>query len=101
VADLFLLTSRVEGLPNTLIEAQAVGVPVVTTPAGGSAETLDPGRTGLVSPDYSILGIADTCMKLLDDDRLRARMAKAAPEFVRQHFSLERMYTETLRLYEN
>ncbi len=99
-SDLFLLTSRVEGLPNVLIEAQAVGLPVVTTPAGGAAETLDPGRTGLVAPDHSVRAIADTCLVLLDDDALRARMAVAAPDFVRRHFSLEQMYTGTLRLYE-
>ena len=47
--DLLLQTSQIEGLPNTLIEAQACGVPVVTTDAGGSRETLIDGVTGFVS----------------------------------------------------
>jgi len=46
--DALLLTSRHEGLPNVLIEAQRAGVPVITTPAGGAAETLVPGVTGHV-----------------------------------------------------
>jgi glycosyltransferase involved in cell wall biosynthesis len=98
--DVFLLTSLVEGLPNVLIEAQAVGVPVVTTPAGGAAETLDHGVSGLVTPDQSVRGITDTCMALLDDDNLRARMGKAASDFVRRRFSMAHMLDETMRLYE-
>jgi glycosyltransferase involved in cell wall biosynthesis len=98
--DLFLLTSRMEGLPNVLIEAQAVGLPVVTTPAGGAPEALDPGRTGLVAPDHSVLGIAQTCLALLDNNELRTRMSDAAPSFVRQKFSLERMFKDTMRLYD-
>jgi glycosyltransferase involved in cell wall biosynthesis len=99
-SDLFLLTSRVEGLPNVLIEAQAVGVPVVTTPAGGAVETLNPGVTGLIAPDYSVSALVDTCLSLLDNDALRASMAKAAPLFVRGKFSLDRMFRDTLSAYD-
>ena len=97
--DIFLLTSRLEGLPNVLIEAQAVGVPVVTTPAGGAAEALDPGRTGLVSDDQTVNSVANTCVTLLEDDDLRARYSAAAPDFVRERFSIEAMAANTLRLY--
>jgi glycosyltransferase involved in cell wall biosynthesis len=98
--DMLLLTSRREGLPNVLIEAQAVGVPVVTTPAGGAAETLDPGVTGLVAPDLSVRAVANTCITLLENCAMRTRMGCAAPQFVRKNFSLERMIEETKRLYE-
>ena len=98
--DVFLLTSRLEGLPNVLIEAQAVGVPVVTTPAGGAAETLHPGVSGLIAPDQSVLGVANACLTLLDDHSLRSRMSTAAAEFVRDRFSLDRMIEETLRVYK-
>ncbi|MGI9169929.1 MAG: glycosyltransferase, partial [Caulobacteraceae bacterium] len=46
--DVLMLLSRFEGMPNVLIEAQLAGRPVVTTPAGGSAETLIVGQTGFV-----------------------------------------------------
>jgi glycosyltransferase involved in cell wall biosynthesis len=46
--DVLLLLSRYEGLPNVLIEAQYMGVRVVTTPAGGAAECLLNGTTGYV-----------------------------------------------------
>ena len=44
--DLFMLTSRVEGLPNSLIEAQLAGVPVVTADVGGAGETFEDGSSG-------------------------------------------------------
>ena len=100
-SDLFLLTSRIEGLPNTLIEAQAVGLPVVTTPAGGASEALSPGVTGLVAANHTAPAIADACLAILDDDPLRARMAETGPKFVRKRFSLSRMLSETMRLYES
>ena len=46
--DLLLLTSRAEGLPNVLVEAQAVGTPVVTPPVGGAPETVRHGLTGWI-----------------------------------------------------
>jgi glycosyltransferase involved in cell wall biosynthesis len=98
--DMLLLTSRREGLPNVLIEAQAVGVPVVTTPAGGASETLDPGVTGLIAPDHSVRTVANTCIALLEDHAMRTRMGHAAAPFVRKNFSLERMIEETKRHYE-
>jgi glycosyltransferase involved in cell wall biosynthesis len=97
--DLFLLTSRLEGLPNVLIEAQAMGVPVVTTPAGGAIETLDHGRTGLVAPDQTVIGVAQTCMQILNNSEFRERLSNAAPQFVRDKFSIEWMLNQTLELY--
>lgn len=99
--DLLLLTSRLEGLPNVLIEAQAVGVPVVTTPAGGAVETLDHGRTGLVAASQSTLDVADACMRILGDRQFRYQLSKAAPGFVREKFSLDRMLRKTLELYDD
>ena len=46
--DLFFLCSRVEGLPNVIIEAQGFGVPVISTNAGGANETIIDGETGYI-----------------------------------------------------
>ena len=96
--DLFLLTSRLEGLPNALIEAQAMGIPVVTTSGGGSAEALAPGLTGVVVSDDSPAGVARTCLGVLAT-AAKARMAAAAPIWVRKQFSLERLAENTMAVY--
>ncbi|MDE2091053.1 MAG: glycosyltransferase [Gammaproteobacteria bacterium] len=97
--DLFLLTSRAEGLPNVLIEAQALGVPVVTTTAGGAAETLLHGRTGWVLADDSPEAAAAVIVRLLADRSWLRQAGKEAREFVRTHFGMDQMLDETLRVY--
>jgi glycosyltransferase involved in cell wall biosynthesis len=97
--DLFLLSSRGEGLPNVLVEAQALGVPVVTTCAGGAPETLEHKRTGWVlSSDNPDIAAAEIVDLLQNPSWLRAA-ALAAPKFVKCHFGLERMLDETLEVY--
>ena len=97
--DLCLLASRGEGLPNVLIEAQAMGVPVVTTPAGGAPETVDHGRTGIVLENGDSEIAAETIVGLMCDDVWMANARKAAPEFVMRKFALETAIDETLALY--
>lgn len=99
--DLLLLTSRSEGLPNALIEAQATGVPVVTTRAGGAGEAIRPGVTGLVADDDTPVGLARLCLGLLEDGVRRAAMAAAAPGWVRRQFDLQTMLARTLALYRS
>lgn len=99
--DLFLLSSRGEGLPNVLVEAQAMGVPVVTTRVGGAPEALDDKHTGWVlSSDNPDIVAAEIVRLLRDEFQLRAA-GKVAPEFVKKHFGLERMLDETLAVYGN
>jgi len=99
--DLFLLTSRAEGLPNVLIEAQAVGVPVVTTPVGGAPETIDHGRTGVVLEGADPTEVAAVLVKLLRDAAWRSEAAKRAPWFVQSAFGVERALDETIAVYDS
>lgn len=96
--DVFLLTSRAEGLPNVLIEAQGFGVPVVTTNAGGAAETLDEGRTGFAVP-HCAERLAQAVLRILGDAAWRQAVRTAAPRFVREQFSTVRMVDRTLDAY--
>jgi glycosyltransferase involved in cell wall biosynthesis len=97
--DVFLLTSRMEGLPNVLIEAQAAGVPVVTTDAGGAGETVKPGVTGIVASDDSPQALAGYCLDLLTDEGKRNDMAEATRTWARERFGLDAMLGRTLALY--
>lgn len=97
--DVFLLTSRVEGLPNVLIEAQTLGVPVVTTLVGGVAETFQNGVTGLAVNEASGPALAAALLAILRDSHFMARTRELAPTIARDRFSLDQMLEGTLRAY--
>lgn len=99
-ADAFMLTSAQEGLPNVLLEAQWYGLPCLTTNAGGAAEAVLDGVTGVVADtdDARILGAA--LVKLLADPGLADAAREQGPAFVGRSFGLDRMLDETERLYE-
>lgn len=94
--DTMLLSSDVEGLPNVLIEAQALGVPVVTTDAGGAREAVEDGVTGLVVSENNAELLAKACLKMLTDDRARVTAQTEAPRAINERFGIERMKRETL-----
>lgn len=97
--DVLFLSSRHEGLPNVLIEAQALGVPVVTMRAGGAPETLVDGETGWVVPGPSASDAAAVLSAALGDPaRLRQAGARGR-QHARDRFGLERMLEETARMY--
>jgi glycosyltransferase involved in cell wall biosynthesis/Tfp pilus assembly protein PilF len=99
--DVVVLTSAFEGTPNVLLEAQALGIPVVAPDVGGTRETFSPGVSGLlVDANCSPRDIADAVIKILVDDAWRADARTSARLFVREHFSMERLLKETKRLYD-
>jgi glycosyltransferase involved in cell wall biosynthesis len=95
----FLLTSRAEGLPNVLVEAQAMGVPVVTADVGGARETLDDGMTGWLIDSDDPDAFAGTIVALLRDAEWRAAAAAAGRALARERFGQGRMIDETLAIY--
>ncbi|MEO8926233.1 MAG: glycosyltransferase [Caulobacteraceae bacterium] len=101
--DALMLLSRFEGMPNALIEAQLAGIPVVTTPAGGSAETVIDGKTGFVlssaeKPDID--EAADLLIALIalsvEDRRALGETARAWAE---RSFSVETMLRRTVDVF--
>lgn len=100
IMDAFLLTSKFEGLPNVIIEAQSQGVPVVTTRAGGSGEAILPEKTGWVVDERTSEKLAEMVCKILTDDIWRAEAAALAPEFAQSRFGFDRMIDETLAIYD-
>jgi glycosyltransferase involved in cell wall biosynthesis len=97
--DVMLLASEVEGLPNVLLEAQALGVPVVTTNAGGSAEAVLDGITGVLVDTDEAGTLATAVARVLRDEAMRARARVGAPAFIEQRFGLGRMVADTLAAY--
>lgn len=89
-ADVFVLTSRLEGMPNVLIEAQLFGVPAVTTAAGGAGEVVLDGETGFVVAIDDERAFGEALARLLGDPGLRGRMARHAAQRAQARFSVER-----------
>jgi glycosyltransferase involved in cell wall biosynthesis len=97
--DAFLLTSLNEGTPVVAIEAQAAGVPVVATDAGGTRTVVDDGETGFVVPIGDVEALADRLQRLRDDPELRARLAESGRTRMRERFSMARMLDDVQRVY--
>jgi glycosyltransferase involved in cell wall biosynthesis len=98
--DVFMLTSREEGLPNVLIEAQASGLPVVCTDVGGMAETFIEGETGFAVHDASAEGLANAVAKLIREPELRRRMSGAAYNHARASFGVASMLDKVSKAYD-
>ena len=98
-SDVVMLTSDNEGMPVSLIEAAAVGIPAVTTRVGSAPEVVLDGVTGLVTATDT-QELADAAGRLLDDDQLRRRLGDAARIRASEQFGAARMVDDIARLYE-
>jgi glycosyltransferase involved in cell wall biosynthesis len=97
--DVFVLSSVEEGLGVSTLDAQAAGVPVVVTRAGGSPEAMVDGVTGLLAEPADAAALAEATITLLRDLALRARMGLAGRRHVQGAFTADRMVEETLAAY--
>lgn len=98
--DLFVLPSRWEGMPYALIEAMAVGVPVVGSAIPGIIDVIEPGRTGWLAEPDSPEDLARAIIAALDEEGMSASMAQAGRDLVMREHSRERMLTTLAALYE-
>lgn len=91
-ADLYVMSSRFEGFPNTLLEALAHGLPAVSLDcATGPAEMIEDGENGyLVPPEAGVEGLVQGLRPLMADAKLRATLAARAVE-VRERFSFDKV----------
>ena len=97
--DVFLMSSRFEGIPNVLIEAQAAGIPVVAPNVGGTSEAVLDGIAGIVVADRRASTLAKAALQIVDDPTWRERAAAHGPTFVSKRFGHSRMIDETIAVY--
>jgi glycosyltransferase involved in cell wall biosynthesis len=89
-----------EGLPLVILEAQAAGVPVVTSARGGATEGIEDGVTGFAFPERDVEQLAQKLLLLLTDDALATRFSAAAPDFVAEHHDLFKQTADLETLYD-
>jgi glycosyltransferase involved in cell wall biosynthesis len=97
--DLFVLPADAEPFGLAAVEAMAMGCPPVCPRAGGLAESIVDGETGLLFAPGDVAACADAIQSLLHDDELRRRLAANGPPHVARHFDRRRMTSDYLDLY--
>jgi glycosyltransferase involved in cell wall biosynthesis len=99
-ADVFVLPSLWEGLPYVLIEAAALGKPIVAADIDGVREVIRSGETGILVPPRDPGRLAAALILLLKDQDLACKLGERAKRDIPPGFSLERMIRETETLYQ-
>ncbi|WP_435011869.1 glycosyltransferase (plasmid) [Tundrisphaera lichenicola] len=99
-ADILLLTSISEGIPLTIIEGMAAGLPVVATRVGGVCEVVDDGVTGLLAAAEDADALAAAILRLAVDPELRHRLGRSGRERAVALFSEDRMNRAYRRIYK-
>lgn len=99
-ADAFVLASRWEGLPISVIEAMMAGLPVVASRVGGLPELVADGVTGYLVPPGDAGALAAALAKLAGDPAAAARMGQAGRRRALAAFTAERMVAGTRSLYQ-
>jgi glycosyltransferase involved in cell wall biosynthesis len=102
--DVYVQASMAEGMPNSVLEAMAAGLPVVATAVGGTPEVVVDGETGLLVPPHDPVALAGAIEKLLADREMATAFGRAGRARVEAHFGegvmLERLEALLDRLVE-
>jgi glycosyltransferase involved in cell wall biosynthesis len=99
-ADVFVLPSWAEGMPNALIEAMAAGLPVVTTPVGAIRDFVVAEEHALLVPPRDGVRLAAALARLIEDGALRRRLGRAAHGLAASCFCVERAADIMVREFE-
>ena len=99
ILDVCCLVSYKEGLPLSLLEAMASGLPVIGTAIDGIRNVVEPGVNGVtVAPD-DVAGLTSNLLRLIEDEQLRRQMGAASRRIAIDRYSLDRCIDETQRLF--
>ena len=102
LADIVVLPSYYrEGIPRILLEAACFEIPIITTDVPGCREVVEDGINGYLVPPKNPYSLANAIGKLVIDEELRKKMGQKGREKVINEFSLDFVYRESLKLYQN
>ena len=98
-ADLFVLSSKREGLPMVVLEAMASGLPVVSTDVGGISEVVRNSENGALVPPENPDRLAEAVQRILSDPKLSGHMGTSARDWIVRHYSLDNITKKYAALY--
>ncbi|MBA3943476.1 MAG: glycosyltransferase family 4 protein [Herpetosiphonaceae bacterium] len=98
-AQLFVLASRYEGLPISILEAMRAGLPVIASSVGGVPELVQHGVTGLLVPHSDLQALTLALRRLLDDARLRRSLGEAGRRAFLAQFTIDHVFNQTAAVY--
>ena len=99
--DINVLPTFYEGLPLTVLEAMAAGLPTVASNVGGIPDAIQHGVSGVLVPPGDAVILADSISALLREPATRSRLGHAAQDRVRQNFCLEQQVSGTEKMYRD
>ncbi len=98
--DIIVMTSKNEGTPVSLIEAQAGNKSVVTTDVGGIKDIILPNESGFISPSDNEPLMTNNLLQLINDGQLRQAMGNSGSNFVKNRFTYQRLASDMDLLYQ-
>ena len=100
-ADIFVLPSTTEGMSIALLEAMAVGLPVIASRVSGTVDVIKHGENGLLFEPGNKEDLADCIISLIESPNRRAELGSRARETVEKHFSLDATVDRYVELYRS
>ena len=98
--DLFLSTARIEGTPNTALEAMAMDAPIIYTEVGGVGEIIQDGYDGLLFKVGDVAGITAATLKVLNDEEFARQLRENGRSSACEKFSFTKRLQTVEGIYE-
>lgn len=100
-ADLFVLPSIQEGLPNSLLEAMGCELPVVASRIGGVVDVVEDGKTGMLFEPGNVADLSSALKRLVEDVALRRKLGAEARKTITEKFSIDIVTDNYFKIYQD
>ena len=99
-ADIYVLPSYNEGLPVSVLEAMAAGLPIISTPVGGTPEAVLSGENGILLDPGDIYQLGNALVKLCNEHELRKSMGECSLELINSKFHIKKIVRDLFEIYK-
>jgi colanic acid/amylovoran biosynthesis glycosyltransferase len=101
MAHIFLLPSISEALPVVLMEAQAIGLPIIATDVGSVAEAIVDSRSGFLVPSRDVNALVEKIEYLVEHSELWPKMGRYGRKFIEENYNIRKLNQKLLKTYQN